>query len=216
MDDARPGPSDERLTPTGDARAVPAWFAPSDVRPVPRGDMTHVHGDEELDGPIGDPGHALARRAIVRERPIKATPPISRKGVDGFTLLEVLIAFAIASIALAVLYQGAVDGLLGSRLAARTDEAVSRARSRLAALCHGAQLTPGEQSGDDGSGYTWRTRVSRAATETIERGNADQPAPPMRADLLAVRVTLSWPGPVRPHQVALESRCLTIGAADRP
>lgn len=39
----------------------------------------------------------------------------------GFTLLEVLIAFAIASIALAVLYHGAVGGLLGSRLAARTD-----------------------------------------------------------------------------------------------
>ena len=141
-------------------------------------------------------------------------PPVTRD--RGFTLLEVLIAFAIASIALAVLYHGAVDGLLGSRLAVRTDEAVARARSRLAALCHGAPLTPGEQSGDDGSGYTWRTQINRAASEIIARSDADQPAPPMRADLFAVRVAVSWPGTARPHQVSLETRCLSVGAADRP
>ena len=137
-------------------------------------------------------------------------------GARGFTLLEVLIAFAIASIALAVLYHGAVDGLLGSRVAARSDEAVSRARSRVAALCHGARLVPGEQSGDDGSGYSWRTRIERAATEIVARGGEDQPAQPMRADLFAVRVTVSWPGIIRPHQVSLETRCLSLGAADRP
>jgi hypothetical protein len=52
--------------------------------------------------------------------------------------------------------------------------------------------------------------------ETIEQDNAVQPGLPMRADLLAVRVTVSWPGTVRPHQVSLETRCLSIGAADRP
>jgi len=135
---------------------------------------------------------------------------------SGFTLLEVLIAFAIASIALAVLYRGATDGLLGSRLAARTDEAVARARSRLAVLCHGALLAPGEQSGDDGSGYTWRTRIIRAATETVARGGEDQPSPPLRADLFAVRVTMLWPGAARPHEVSLETRCLSVGPGDRP
>jgi prepilin-type N-terminal cleavage/methylation domain-containing protein len=90
----------------------------------------------------------------------------------GFTLLEVLIAFAIASIALGVLYQGAAGGLFGSRLAARTDEAVARARSRLAAQCHGAHLTAGEHSGDDGSGYRWRTEIGKVSSETIERGGA--------------------------------------------
>jgi general secretion pathway protein I len=158
-----------------------------------------------------------------------ALPPLERGGERGFTLLEVLIAFAIASVALAVLYHGAIDGLLGSRLAARTNEAVARARSRVAALCHGARLSPGEESGDDGSGFIWRTHIDRAATEIIaplnrETGGStgqaaaggDRPVPPMRADLFAVRVTVSWPGPVRPHQVALETRCLSVGAADRP
>jgi general secretion pathway protein I len=133
-------------------------------------------------------------------------------------MLEVLIAFAIASIALTLLYHGAAEGLLGSRLATRTDEAVARARSRLAALCHGAQLTPGEQSGDDGSRFSWRTVISRAATETVARPESDPDAapPPIRADLFAVRVIETWPGAFRPHEVALETRCLTVGPADRP
>jgi general secretion pathway protein I len=137
-------------------------------------------------------------------------------GNGGFTLLEVLVAFAIASIALAVLYHGAAGGLLGSRLAARTGEAVARARSRLAALCETPRLMPGEQSGDDGGGYSWRTRINRASTKIIQPDSDDQSSPPQRADLFAVSVILSWPGTIQPHQVSLETRCLSVGPADRP
>ena len=148
---------------------------------------------------------SLARRAV-RTRQCQA----------GFTLLEILVAFAIAAIALGVLYRGAADGLLGTRLAVRSDEAVARARSRLAALCHGAPLMAGEQSGDDGGGYRWRTAVSRAETATIPQGGTDEATPASRVDLFAVRVTLSWPGPLRSHGVSLETRCLSVGAVDRP
>jgi len=60
---------------------------------------------------------------------------------------------------------------------------------------------PGEQSGDDGGDYTWRTFVNRAETETVQRQDTDSAAPASRADLFAVRVTVSWPGTVRPHQI---------------
>lgn len=154
---------------------------------------------------------SLLERCEIPGRPRRLARP-ARFGQDGFTLLEVMIAFAIASIALAVVYSGALGGLAGSRLAARTDEAVARARSRLAAVCE-RPFTLGEQSGDDGGGYTWRTRISRTASEIVRHGDAD---PPVRADLLAVQVTETWPGPLRPHQISLESRCLSVGAPDRP
>jgi len=134
----------------------------------------------------------------------------------GFTLLEMLIAFAIASIGLAVLYRGATDGLLGARLAERNIEAVARARSRLAAVCHGARLMPGEQSGDDGGGFTWRTAIRRAQSAAIPREPPDESRTKSRIDMFAVRVALTWPGTIRPHEVSLETRCLSVGAADRP
>lgn len=64
---------------------------------------------------------------------IKRRPDRPARHDGGLNLLEVLVAFA--SAAIAVLYSGTVEGLLGSRLAARTEEGVARARSRLAVLC---------------------------------------------------------------------------------
>jgi len=51
----------------------------------------------------------------------------------GFTLLEVLIAFAIVAIALAALIKGAGFGFNAVGQSARYEEALSRARSHLAA-----------------------------------------------------------------------------------
>lgn len=82
---------------------------------------------------------------------------------DGFTLLEVLVAAAIAALALAVLFQGAAGGVRTARVADHTQEAVSRARSRLAVLVHGSPPALGDQSGDDGGGFRWRTHVAQVA-----------------------------------------------------
>ena len=81
----------------------------------------------------------------------------------GFTLLEALIAFAIAALALAALLQGALTGLRATQAATRTEEALARARSRLAAL-EGAPIAPADRRGDDGGGFAWRLRVAPAAT----------------------------------------------------
>ena len=125
-------------------------------------------------------------------------------------LLETLVAFAIAAMALVVLYRGGIEGLNGTRTAERTEEAVARARSRIDALCHGARLAPGHASGDDGSGFTWYSDTARAGGTLVNRGSADDPKPPLRAELFAVRVTVSWPGTIRPHQVALATDCLAV------
>lgn len=82
----------------------------------------------------------------------------------GFTLLEVLVAAAIAALALAVLFQGAAGGVRAARVADHVQEAVSRARSRLAVMEHGPPPPLGDQSGDDGGGFRWRSRVTQVAS----------------------------------------------------
>ncbi len=129
-------------------------------------------------------------------------------GAGGFTLLEVLVAFVIAALALAVLYSGDVEGLATTRTASRRDEAVARATARLEAMCHGARLVPGLQSGDDGSGFSWRAQVQVAESATLARGSTGDPRPPLRLTLFDVGVTVSWPGGLRPHAVSLQTRCL--------
>jgi general secretion pathway protein I len=131
----------------------------------------------------------------------------------GFTLIEVLVAFAIASLALAVLFRGGIDGVSASRIAARTEEAAARAQSRLAAMCHGALLAPGTHGGDDGGGFAWRTEVVSAATANITRGSDDEPKAPLKATLFAVRVTVSWGEAPAARQVSLATSCLAVAAA---
>jgi prepilin-type N-terminal cleavage/methylation domain-containing protein len=147
----------------------------------------------------------------------RATRRAFRSDSDkGFMLLEVLVALAIALIALAVLYQATIEGLLETRQAERTNEAVARARSRMAALCYGTRLISGEHTGDDGGGYSWHTRINRTATEPVPPAIGGPSGPTARAELFAVRVTLSWPGIIAAHEVSLETRCLTTGPADQP
>ena len=77
---------------------------------------------------------------------------------SGFTLLETLVAFLIAALAMGALMQGAAGGLQATRVAGHTQETLSRARSRLAAAA--LAPVPGEQQGDDGGGYAWRVTTA--------------------------------------------------------
>lgn len=88
----------------------------------------------------------------------------SRAGERGFTLLEVLVAFAIAALALTVLFRATGSGLGSARAASRYEEAVVRARSHLAAIGHDAALVAGDASGDDGGGFQWRLSVRPLAS----------------------------------------------------
>lgn len=119
----------------------------------------------------------------------------TREGAAGFTLLEVLIAFAIAAITLAVVIEGSVTALSSARIARDTQNAIVRARSRLAAL-EGGALVPGERDGDDGGGFRWRSDVTQIATGTDVRSAAVRPPgrlAPIQT-LYAVRVTVTWAG----------------------
>jgi general secretion pathway protein I len=82
------------------------------------------------------------------------------RGDNGFTLLEVMAAFVIASLAAIVLYQAGFNGAAETMTAARMQEAVVRAQSRLATIGVLTPLQPMQQSGDDGGGYRWRLVIA--------------------------------------------------------
>ena len=119
----------------------------------------------------------------------------------GFTLLEVLIAFIIAALALGVLYEGIGTGLLQARVATHTEGALSRARSRLAAFDDPAQLVPGQRTGDDGGGYRYRVQVSRLLDAPFAGPDTRATAP--RAALFGIRVTVGWSMDGDERQVSL-------------
>jgi general secretion pathway protein I len=132
---------------------------------------------------------------------------------DGFTLLEVLVAFVIAALALGALTQGAAGGLQSAQVSGHYQEALSRARSRLATL--DTALTPGERRGGDGGGFTWQVNVAPIATAGRPREGVDPPRPG-RATLLAVTVRISWRMDGGERQVVLATERLGLAPPEPP
>ena len=144
----------------------------------------------------------------------------------GFTLLEVLVAFAIAAAALTALTQGALGGLHSVRVSGHVQEATSRARSRLATLGRGVPLLPGEQEGDDGGGFRWRQRVAPAG-DTLLAGPGAAPGAASgavsgavsgaaRPVLLDVSVAVSWRLDGRAREVVLRTQRLALLPPEPP
>ena len=129
----------------------------------------------------------------------------------GFTLLEVLIAFTIAALALGLLFRAASGGLLSVETAGRYEEAVSRARSHMAEISRDASPVAGESEGDDGSGFHWRLSVTpEARAQTASNGPIAGPPPPV---LYAIVVAISWHDAGKNREFVLRSERMGLGNA---
>ena len=129
-------------------------------------------------------------------------------------LLEVLVAFVIAALALGVMIEASLGGLRAVATASRYQEALSLARSRLAAASVGS-LAGHEQSGDDGHGFHWMVRIAPLGTVPLPRGpvaNTARMAEP-QATLFGITVIESWQDNGRDRQVRLDSARLGAGPA---
>ncbi len=132
-------------------------------------------------------------------------------GQRGFSLLEVLVALAIAGLTLATLVRVAVESRYATVTAAHYQEAVSHARSHLDSAS--AALIPGEQDGGDG-GFRWRVLV-RAIDSTDGRdgagrqsGSASRPI----VILYEITVWISWQDGGRVRVFRLDSERLLASA----
>ncbi|WP_456373488.1 type IV pilus modification PilV family protein [Thiolapillus sp.] len=76
----------------------------------------------------------------------------------GFSLLEVLVAFAILGMSLGILYQAFGASLRNLAVAGGYTRAMIIAESRLAEAINRMPLEPGSEQGDDGD-HHWRLQV---------------------------------------------------------
>lgn len=127
--------------------------------------------------------------------------------MKGFTLLEVIIALIIAGMAAVVLFEAVGSGLHASQTASLYDQAIVRARSRLAAATHGTRLTPGDRRGDDGGGFQWRLRVAPVASASLRPIGLVGPraATSIPIVLYSVTVWVGWNEGGAERQVRLET-----------
>lgn len=118
----------------------------------------------------------------------------------GFTLVEVLVALAIAAAAL-VAMRADVAMLGAARSAATTEEALARARSVLATVGTEQPVSPGVRQGDAGGGYLWRLEISPVPDLPVAGAASG------RATILYdVAVAVGWSDAGRSRELVLRTR----------
>ena len=143
-----------------------------------------------------------------------SAPSASRE--TGFTLLEVMVAFSIAALAIALLYNGATGGLNATATATKSHEALSLARSHMAAIGKGEAILPQETSGTDGDGYSWHLRIREIGSRQMALSDSDtaNDTKPTNAVLYDVQVKESWEVAGRSHEISLETHRFDLRSAE--
>lgn len=128
---------------------------------------------------------------------------IMRMQSRGMTLIEVLVAFVVLSVTLAVILQIFTGGMRNARLADGYSRAVFLAESKLAAAGVERPLLAGDDAGQSGD-MRWHVSVQ----SMDDGGAADRLLLPSRLYQVSVRV--AWNEGGHDRQVLLES--LRLGA----
>ncbi len=151
---------------------------------------------------------------------MRQNPEPRAAGERGFTLLEVLIAFVIAALAIGVMVDGVVGGLRSASTAAHTQQAVALARSRLAAaeaLVLAGPTPQPSQTGED-AGFRWRVDIAAAESASLPRPQQvpqglSSVAP--SATLYAIKVVVSWTLDGAARQVRLDGAQLRLSSTQQ-
>lgn len=109
-------------------------------------------------------------RSSIRRPGFGDSRPSRERTRRGFTLLEVLVAFAILALSLAAILQSFSAGFHGLNRAEGYAAAVMHARSKLAEVGSVLPLESGESQGAFDNGFTWSVAISRRETDPDTSG----------------------------------------------
>lgn len=121
----------------------------------------------------------------------------SCRSVQGFTLIEVLVALAILGVSLAAIYEAFGTGLRNERQTRFYEEAVALAEARLAQVGTELPAAVGRWSGEE-AGFRWTLRLQPAVDEPLTYE-------PSLVRLLEVTVEVEWLDRSRRKTIALHS-----------
>jgi len=119
-----------------------------------------------------------------------------RQRQSGFTLIEVLVAFAVTALVLGAAMQAFAGGLTRDALLGEYREALSLAESELEKVGRDSPLTTGVVERSEDNGFHLRREV-RPYAGMAQVSGVTQP--------YEVSVSVSWPGPEQPHRIQLVS-----------
>jgi general secretion pathway protein I len=129
-----------------------------------------------------------AMPASCHRRPSSRRAP-ARRAARGFTLIEIVVAFAILAVGLGLAMQIAGGAMRNARQAAQRTEAALYAKSLLDAAGVGERLEEGSDAGDFGEDYRWELEVSKYELELDGPVQIDPSMSPVQLYRLDLRVT---------------------------
>ena len=107
----------------------------------------------------------------------------------GFTLIEIVAAFAILAIGLALSMSIASGALSQVRRGTDFTEAALNAKSKLDSIGAGTRLEEGTDGGEFDDGSRWELEVSAYEPELVSSGALSTPSP---VDMYYLRLTVFW------------------------
>lgn len=115
----------------------------------------------------------------------------------GFTLVEVLVAFAILAVVMVSLYEASGTGLRSFEAAANVERAVLVAQSKLDWIVAQRRLPPSASGTVSGTPFTWQVEQLQSPEEIASLS-------PQSVRLQMVRIRVTWQGTRGQRSIAID------------